>query len=164
MCSRQERATQDPRRQLDLPQQWHPDLACAGNGEAENVESLKLVAAALLSCAIATPALAQGKADAKSGPRYKIGRGRPPDEIRGWDIDVRPDGRGLPRGQGTVTQGEKLFMALLLLPWRVRRRQRSLAGARRREGIADSDNPNKTIGSFWPYASTVLDYIRHAMP
>jgi cytochrome c len=74
-------------------------------------KSLKLVAATLLACAIAMPVLAQGKLEAKpeakSGPRYKIGRAPTAEEIRGWDIDVRPDGQGLPEGKGSVVQGEK---------------------------------------------------------
>jgi len=128
-------------------------------------KSLNLVAATLLACAIAAPALAQGKTDAKSGPRYKIGRAPTLEEIRGWDIDVRPDGQGLPEGKGTVAQGEKLFMDNCSAchgefgegngRWPV------LAGGK---GSLTSDSPVKTVGSYWPYASTVFDYVRHAMP
>ena len=128
-------------------------------------KSLKLITAALLACALSTPALAQQKADANSGPRYHIGRAPTADEIRGWDIDVRPDGQGLPEGKGTVAQGEKLFMDNCASchgefgegngRWPV------LAGGK---GSLTSDNPVKTVGSYWPYASTVFDYVRHAMP
>ncbi|EIG62187.1 c-type cytochrome [Bradyrhizobium sp. WSM1253] len=129
-------------------------------------KSLKLIAAALTTaCALNAPALAQQKADAKSGSRYHIGRAPTADEIRGWDIDVRPDGQGLPEGKGTVAQGEKLFMDNCATchgefgegngRWPV------LAGGK---GSLTSDNPVKTVGSYWPYASTVFDYIRHAMP
>jgi cytochrome c len=128
-------------------------------------KSLKLVATVLLAGAIATPALAQSKPDAKSAPHYKIGRAPTPEEISGWDIDVRPDGQGLPEGKGTVAQGEKLFMDNCASchgefgegngRWPV------LAGGK---GSLTSDNPVKTVGSYWPYASTVFDYVRHAMP
>ena len=128
-------------------------------------KSLKLIAAALLACALTAPAFAQQKADAKGGPRYHIGRAPTADEIRGWDIDVRPDGQGLPEGKGTVAQGEKLFMDNCSTchgefgegngRWPV------LAGGK---GSLTSDNPVKTVGSYWPYASTVFDYVRHAMP
>lgn len=128
-------------------------------------KSPKLIAAALLACALSAPALAQQKADAKSSPRYHIGRAPTADEIRGWDIDVRPDGQGLPEGKGTVAQGEKLFMDNCAAchgefgegngRWPV------LAGGK---GSLTSDNPVKTVGSYWPYASTVFDYVRHAMP
>ena len=132
-------------------------------------KSLKFIAAALLTsalmaCALSAPVLAQ-KADAKSGPRYHIGRAPTADEIRGWDIDVRPDGQGLPEGKGTVADGEKLFMDNCSSchgefgegngRWPV------LAGGK---GSLTSDNPVKTVGSYWPYASTVFDYVRHAMP
>lgn len=128
-------------------------------------KSLKLITAALLACALSTPALAQQNADAKGGPRYNIGRAPTADEIRGWDIDVRPDGQGLPEGKGTAAQGEKLFMDNCASchgefgegsgRWPV------LAGGK---GSLTSDNPVKTVGSYWPYASTVFDYVRHAMP
>ncbi|WP_245444216.1 cytochrome c [Bradyrhizobium sp. Y36] len=128
-------------------------------------KSLKLTAAALLAFAFSAPALAPQKADAKGGPRYHIGRAPTADEIRGWDIDVRPDGQGLPEGKGTVAQGEKLFMDNCATchgefgegngRWPV------LAGGK---GSLTSDNPVKTVGSYWPYASTVFDYVRHAMP
>jgi S-disulfanyl-L-cysteine oxidoreductase SoxD len=136
-------------------------------------KSPDLVAAALLACALATSAWAQGETEtkaetktaAKAGPHYNIGRAPTADEIRGWDIDVRPDGQGLPEGKGTVTQGEKLFMDNCAAchgefgegsgRWPV------LAGGK---GSLTSDNPVKTVGSYWPYASTVFDYVRHAMP
>ncbi len=128
-------------------------------------KSLKFIAVALTACALSAPALAQQKADAKGGPRYNIGRSPTADEIRGWDIDVRPDGQGLPEGKGTVAQGEKLFMDNCATchgefgegngRWPV------LAGGK---GSLTSDNPVKTVGSYWPYASTVFDYVRHAMP
>ncbi|MFB9263822.1 c-type cytochrome [Bradyrhizobium erythrophlei] len=128
-------------------------------------KSLKLVVAALLACAVSAPAFGQGKPESKSGPRYNIGRPPTADEIRGWDIDVRPDGQGLPEGKGTVAQGEKLFMDNCAAchgefgegngRWPV------LAGGK---SSLTSDNPVKTVGSYWPYASTVFDYVRHAMP
>ncbi|KYG20782.1 cytochrome C [Bradyrhizobium sp. AT1] len=127
-------------------------------------KSLKFAVATLLACALGAPVLAQQK-DAKAGPRYHIGRAPTAEEIRGWDIDVRPDGQGLPEGKGTAAQGEKLFMDNCATchgefgegngRWPV------LAGGK---GSLTSDNPVKTVGSYWPYASTVFDYVRHAMP
>ncbi len=128
-------------------------------------KSRKFMAVALTVCVLGAPALAGQRADTKSGPRYHIGRAPTADEIRGWDIDVRPDGQGLPEGKGTVAQGEKLFMDNCASchgefgegsgRWPV------LAGGK---GSLTSDNPVKTVGSYWPYASTLFDYIRHAMP
>src|SRR5215468_5115053 len=73
---------------------------------------------------------------------YDFGRPATPEEIKLWDIDVLPDGRGLPEGSGTAAQGP----------------------SRRRAGHSPSDNPIKTVGSYWPYATTLFDYIRRAMP
>ena len=125
-------------------------------------KSRRLAIALALACATIAPAPAQ---QGKSTPRYNIGRAPTAEEIRGWDIDVRPDGQGLPSGKGTVAQGEKLFMDNCATchgefgegngRWPV------LAGGK---GSLTSDNPVKTIGSYWPYASTVFDYVRHAMP
>lgn len=97
----------------------------------------------------------------------KLGLGREarPEEIKAWDIDVRPDGHGLPPGKGTVKQGEEIFQQQCASchgefgegkdRWPV------LAGGL---GTLKHDRPDKTIGSFWPEASTVFDYIKRAMP
>ncbi len=108
--------------------------------------------------------LAGAQADA-SGKRFNIGREAMAEEIAGWDIDVRPDGRGLPVGKGTVKEGESLYIERCAAchgefgesagRWPI------LAGG---EGTLASHDPVKSIGSYWPYASTVLDYIRRAMP
>ncbi|PPD15974.1 MAG: cytochrome C [Methylobacterium sp.] len=111
-----------------------------------------------LAAALALPVLAQ------SG---KTGLGRPalPEEIQAWDIDVRPDGVGLPPGKGSVKEGEVLFLERCAAchgefaegvgRWPV------LAGG---QGTMTADRPEKTIGSFWPDLSTAFDYIRRAMP
>jgi cytochrome c len=94
-----------------------------------------------------------------------IGREAKPEEIAGWDIDVRPDGQGLPPGKGTVKQGEAIYMQQCAAchgefgesagRWPI------VAGG---AGTLASHDPVKSIGSYWPYASTVIDYIRRAMP
>ena len=96
---------------------------------------------------------------------YHLGRKAMPDEVAAWDIDVRPDGQGLPVGHGTVAQGERLFTENCAVchgdfgegvgRWPV------LAGGQ--DSLKD-DRPVKTIGSYWPYLSTVYDYVRRAMP
>lgn len=94
-----------------------------------------------------------------------LGREASPQEIAGWDIDVRPDGQGLPPGKGTVAQGESIFIEQCAAchgefgqgvdRWPV------LAGGL---GSLTHDRPDKTIGSFWPAPSTIYDYVRRAMP
>jgi cytochrome c len=100
-------------------------------------------------------------------PEQTFGFGQPAtaEEIAGWDIDVAADGTGLPPGSGSVAQGKALYDRL---------------GARRHGamgeggeggpplvggiGSLNTDAPVKTVGSYWPYAPTLFDYIRRAMP
>jgi S-disulfanyl-L-cysteine oxidoreductase SoxD len=94
-----------------------------------------------------------------------IGRAATPEEIAGWDIDIRPDGHGLPPGKGTVKQGEPLYVERCAAchgefgegagRWPI-----LMGGA----GTLASHDPVKSVGSYWPYASTVMDYIRRTMP
>lgn len=104
-------------------------------------------------------------ASAAQAGKFNLGRQAKPTEVKAWDIDVRPDGQGLPDGKGTVTQGEVLFQEQCAAchgdfgegidRWPV------LAGG---QGSLKSDRPEKTIGSYWPYLSTVYDYIHRSMP
>jgi cytochrome c len=99
-----------------------------------------------------------------AGP-FDLGREATPDEVAAWDIDVRPDGQGLPEGRGTVEDGEQIFADNCASchgdfgegvdRWPV------LAGG---DGSLTNEFPVKTIGSFWPYASTIYDYVHRAMP
>jgi len=110
---------------------------------------------------------AQKPEAAKAAPAKKVGLGREahPDEVKAWDITIRPDGKGLPPGKGSVKDGEQLYQAQCAVchgefgesagRWPV------LAGGR---GSLKNEGPEKTVGSFWPYASTVYDYVRRAMP
>jgi cytochrome c len=102
---------------------------------------------------------------AEAAKQLGIGREAKPEEIAGWDIDIRPDGQGLPAGKGTVKQGEVIYMQQCAAchgefgegagRWPI------ISGG---ENTLAGDDPVKSIGSFWPYASTVIDYIRRAMP
>lgn len=112
--------------------------------------------------ATALAALIAGTAQAG---QYNLGRDATPEEVAAWDIDVRPDGAGLPEGSGDVVTGEELFIEQCAVchgdfaegvdRWPV------LAGG---QGTLTSDRPVKTIGSYWPYLSTVWDYVHRAMP
>jgi cytochrome c len=105
--------------------------------------------------------LAPAAADEKLG----IGRQATSQEIAGWDIDVRPDGQGLPEGKGTPKQGEPLYVercgACHGEFGESAGRWPMVAGG---NGTLATHDPMKTVGSYWPYASTVIDYIRRAMP
>lgn len=110
-----------------------------------------------------TPAAAPAKGG--DGLRLGLGRRATAAEIAAWDIDIRPDGTGLPEGRGTVAEGMAVYDAQCaschgdfgeaIGRWPV------LAGG---HGTLRNDRPEKTIGSYWPYLSTVYDYVRRAMP
>lgn len=96
---------------------------------------------------------------------FNLGRRTTDDEIAAWDIDVRPDGLGLPEGRGTVAEGETIFAEQCSVCHGVfgegAGRWPVLAGG---QGSLKDDRPVKTIGSYWPYLSTVYDYVRRTMP
>lgn len=101
---------------------------------------------------------------ASSAGANEFGRPATPDEIKLWDIDVRPDGTGLPAGSGTVARGKEVYQQYCAAchgPNGQGGIKDRLAGG---QGTLASDKPIKTVGSFWPYATTLFDYIRRAMP
>lgn len=150
---------------------------------SRSVEARLLAGLAVVAAMTAAPLVAQTKPATKPATKHaapvatapaasfapvkKLGLGREalPEEIKAWDIAVRPDGKGLPAGKGTVKQGDELFQAQCASchgefgqgngRWPV------LAGG---QGSLTSDRPEKTIGSFWPDLSTVFDYVHRAMP
>jgi len=108
-------------------------------------------------------------AQTKQPSRLGIGRPATPNEIAALDVDVRPDGAGLPAGRGTAAEGEQIYAS----------RCATCHGKTGREGPNDrlvGRLPNDafpfardptiphTIGNYWPFATTVFDYIRRAMP
>ena len=94
-----------------------------------------------------------------------LGRVALPEEVAAWDIDVRPDGQGLPEGSGTVATGGELYDAQCAVCHGVfgegEGRWPILAGG---QDTLTDERPEKTIGSYWPYLSTVYDYVQRAMP
>ncbi|MDJ0627326.1 MAG: c-type cytochrome [Rhodobacter sp.] len=110
-----------------------------------------------LMAAVAT----EGDATAKFG----LGRPALPEEIAAWDVDIQPDGTGLPDGSGDVWTGEELFEDNCAIchgsfgegvdNWP------KLAGGM---GTLADEDPLKTVGSYWPYLSTVWDYVNRSMP
>jgi cytochrome c len=115
---------------------------------------------------LVSPVSAQQTATAPADIKaLQLGRAALPDEIVAWDIDVRPDGQGLPPGKGSVKAGEEIFLQQCAACHgefgEGAGRWPPIAGGR---GSLKEHNPGKTIGSFWPNLSTVFDYIRRAMP
>ena len=95
---------------------------------------------------------------------YGIGRPATPAEIAGWNIDIGRDGSNLPAGRGTVSHGREVFD----------QQCSACHGEKGEGGIGDrlfggqgtlgTTKPIRTVGSYWPYATTLFDYIRRAMP
>src|SRR5215468_4185215 len=117
-----------------------------------------LVAAApAVLLALASPAFAQQSPN--------LGRPISPEDLASWDISIGPDGAGLPPGSGTVRQGEAVFSARCQACHGEKGagtpNDRLVGG----QGSLPGDKPPvKTIGSYWPYATTLFDYIRRAIP
>ncbi len=120
-----------------------------------------------LSAGIVSAALLVGVALADSTQqRYGFGRTPTQAEINGWNIAVRgSDGKGSPPGSGSVAQGEEIYDAKCAVCHgdfgEGNGRMPLLAGGR---GTLTSAQPMQTVGSYWPYAPTLFDYIRRAMP
>jgi cytochrome c len=127
---------------------------------SSSAERRALLAAAALMLA---PVMA---AFAGEAPRYGYGKPATPEEIAGWDIDVRgDDGAGLPPGSGTVERGAAVFAEQCSACHGTfgegEGRFPKLAGG---EGTLTADRPEPTVGSYWPFAPTLWDYINRAMP
>jgi mono/diheme cytochrome c family protein len=106
--------------------------------------------------ALASPAFAQSP---------NLGKAISAEDLASWDISIGPDGAGLPSGSGTVKQGEAIFMAKCQACHGEKGagtpNDRLVGG----QGSLPGDKPPvKTVGSYWPYATTLFDYIRRAMP
>ncbi len=128
------------------------------------MKKLALAAGALLATTSIYAIAQEAPAPSREGG-YGLGREALPEEIAAWDIDIRPDGLGLPVGEGDVWTGEELWITNCSAchgdfgeavgRWPV------LSGG---FGTLDSEDPVKTVGSYWPYLSTVWDYVHRAMP
>ncbi|AUQ53930.1 c-type cytochrome [Phaeobacter inhibens] len=116
----------------------------------------KVIAATSVALTLAIPAAAD---------TFGLGRPALSEEIAAWDVDVAPDGTGLPKGSGDVFTGEEVFAEKCAVchgdfaegvgNWP------KLAGG---QGTLDHDDPLKTVGSYWPYLSTTWDYVNRSMP
>jgi len=96
----------------------------------------------------------------------QFGRPVTQQDIAAWDISIGPDGAGLPPGRGTVAQGEAVYAAKCQAchgeKGAGRPNDRLVGGM---GSLApDKGPPVKTVGSYWPYATTLFDYVRRAMP
>ena len=128
-----------------------------------NRRSFRLAAVAALIVSLAALVVAFAQSQSMEGP-FGFGQPATAERIAAWDIDVRPDGTGLPAGSGTPAQGAEIFAA-------------KCAGCHgetgvegpmpRLVGVYDPDDwpgQPRTIGNYWPYATIVYDFINRSMP
>ena len=122
-------------------------------------------ALALMGCSFVTAVEAAGGAGSQA-----FGSPATQAQIGGWNLDVLPSGAGLPSGRGTPAEGSKLYAAQCAachgaegqgIPVPGHGMFPRLVGG---IGTIATDAPAKTVGSFWPYATGLFDYIRRAMP
>lgn len=106
--------------------------------------------------------------DAQAGGPYGFGTAASAADIAKIDIDVMPDGRGAPSGSGTYAQGKKVYAATCAACHGADMAKpvkgTGAAPLRGGRGSLTSGKPNKTVESYWPYATTLFDYTKRAMP
>lgn len=117
--------------------------------------------------------LDSASADETASSQVLFGFGRPATsaEIAAWDIDVRPDGKGLPQGSGTAVEGAKIYATKCVAchgvdgSGGINDRLVVHSPAESFPDAARADTwQHRTIGNYWPYATTLFDYIRRSMP
>nr|WP_186199822.1 cytochrome c [Burkholderia gladioli] len=135
--------------------------------------SIRILLAALAAVALGSACTGSGGGTGPTAmtattptPTHQYNLGQPVTEaaLSAWNIDIAPDGQGLPPGSGSVAHGGQIYQQKCAM----------CHGAKGEGGIGDplvggigslaSSKPKKTVGSYWPYASTLFDYIRRAMP
>ncbi len=113
---------------------------------------------------LAVTIIASSSGPSQAQRPYGIGHAATSAQLKSWDIDIARDGRNLPAGSATIAQGRAVYAAQCA----------SCHGAQGQGGLGDrlaggqgtlaTAAPVKTVGSFWPYATTLFDYVRRAMP
>ncbi len=105
-------------------------------------------------------------AQTKETASDRVGLGStPPEElIRAWNIDISPDGENLPEGSGSVAMGKRLYEQQCIACHGDTGQRATMDQLTGGQGSLDTQDPLKTVGSYWPYATTLFDYTHRAMP
>ena len=128
-----------------------------------------LTFALLLSACLSLLASPANESEYAQPEKFDLGKPATEQEIKAQDIDVRPDGAGLPKGAGSVAEGEKIYQQKCVACHGERGEggiNEKLAGRLPNDEFpfAGAKAPRKTIGNYWPYATTLFDYLRRTMP
>jgi cytochrome c len=124
-----------------------------------STRELVCVALALVAGGCASASVTPGAMESPN-----LGREATPAQIAGWDISVGPDGVGLPPGKGTAALGALVYEQKCQVchgPKGAGQPNDRLVGG---QGTLATRTPVRTIGSYWPYATTIFDYVRRSMP
>ncbi|GAC1411631.1 MAG: hypothetical protein NVSMB6_13050 [Burkholderiaceae bacterium] len=100
----------------------------------------------------------------KAGVQYGIGMAASPAQVAAWNIDIQPDGSNLPAGSGTVAHGRTLYAQVCATCHGQQGEGKPMDRLVGGRGTLNTATPIKTVGSYWPYATSVYDYIHRAMP
>jgi cytochrome c len=101
---------------------------------------------------------------AAQSPKYGVGHAPTTDEIRQWSISIAPDGKGLPPGRGTAAEAKELYANRCAKCHGDKGQGRDSVPIAGGQGTLRNPKPLRTVGSFWPYATTIWDYVNRAMP
>jgi S-disulfanyl-L-cysteine oxidoreductase SoxD len=101
--------------------------------------------------------------------KYQLGVEAKADEILLWDTDIKPSGEGLPPGEGTVAQGEQIYLVKCMMCHGLGGKEGpypTLVGRTNNDefNFGNDHTLKRTVGNYWPYATTLFDYIWRAMP
>lgn len=142
-----------------------------GRGQAGRTRSSLSLGIAILAIAALAPASVQAQGHGEHPVIYGFGRPATEAEIAAWDIDVMPDGTGLPPGSGSVVEGAQLYAAKCAACHGANGEgglNDRLVVHSKDEAFPDASDPgsrdHRAIGNYWPYATTLFDYIRRSMP